>query len=99
MNDEPISTKSKSHSLDEFFFFSDTGNKSVLLTIVAESLSPSLTLSLSLSLSVSLSSLHIFKVIQSERNLYRTNKVKIYSKNDKDKAWAFLSRQLLLPVR
>ena len=99
MNDEPISTKSKSHSLDEFFFFSDTANKSVLLTIVAESLSPSLTLSLSLSLSVSLSSLHIFKVIQSERNLYRTNKVKIYSKNDKDKAWAFLSRQLLLPVR
>ena len=52
MNDEPISTKSKSHSLDEFFFFSDTGNKSVLLTIVAESLSPSLTLSLSLSLSL-----------------------------------------------
>ena len=99
MNDEPISTKSKSHSLDEFFFFSDTANKSVLLSIVAESLSPSLTLSLSLSLSVSLSSLHIFKVIQSERNLYRTNKVKIYSKNDKDKAWAFLSRQLLLPVR
>ena len=52
MNNEPISTKSKSHSLDEFFFFSDTANKSVLLSIVAESLSPSLTLSLSLSLSL-----------------------------------------------
>ena len=44
MNDEPISTKSKSHSL-EFFLFVDTVNKNVLQSIVAESLSFSLSLS------------------------------------------------------